>query len=174
MPRIQHGVLVSQGHSRLEIESSHIPKNRPHLWPTGDMSICHKTNNSVPSLLQLVARFLCSVNRCISPYLDRSEGLCQPPLESHMQSPCTSSETEGSNSSCGSIMERQPWFPVILRMLIDYRRQMPAGIELTHSMDPTLTMSQLAVWHISGRDTETSKFQRMQQHSYLAHGEPNI
>ena len=62
-------VSVSQGQSRLEIESSHIPKDRPHLWPTGDRSICHKINNSVPLLLQLAARSLCSVNRCISPDL---------------------------------------------------------------------------------------------------------
>ena len=57
----------------------------------------------------------------------------------------------------------QPWFPVILRMLVDYPRRMPTGIELTFNLNPTLTMPHLAVWHISGIDTETKSFQMMLQ-----------
>jgi len=61
---------------------------------------------TVPTLLQLAARSICTVNRCIPSDLDRYERLCQPTLEPHRKSSCTNSETTSSNSSCSSSMER--------------------------------------------------------------------
>ena len=57
------------------------------------------------------------------------------------------------------VWRAQPWFPMLLGMLIDYPRQMPPGVEITSNLHPALNMPKLAVWPISGKNTETSNFQ---------------
>ena len=53
-------------------------------------------------------------------------------------------------------------------MLIDYPWWMSTG---TSNLNPTLTIPHLAIWHISGRDTEINNFQMMLLHSCSTHGE---
>ena len=99
-------------------------------------------------------------------------------LEPHRQGSSTSTtSTSFSIVLVAPIWRGQPWFPVLLGMLIDYPRRIPSGTELAFDLNPTLTIPyltipHLAVLHISGRDKEISIFQTMLL-NFLTDGEQN-
>ena len=67
------------------------------------------------------------------------------------------------------VWKTQPWYPLLLQMLISA----PYLIKHNQAMpyrDPEDLVPQLAVWHISGRDTETRSFQRKLSRSCSSHG----
>jgi len=163
-----HGVLVSQGQNRLEIEPSYISEDRSNLWPTGDRFVRHKANSPVPTLLQLVARSLCTVNRCIYSNLDRSERLCQPSLEPHRQSPFNSSEILDLNSSCSSSVEWTTMVPSSAQNVNKLSQTNACRDRTDIQLEPNSNHASTS----SGRDKETNSFQRMLQCSYLVCGGP--
>jgi len=58
------------------------------------------------------------------------------------------------------VWKGQPWYPVLLEMLYDYPRQLPRTPSLfqqAHQMD---LLPQLAVWPISGRNSDVEGFQK--------------
>ena len=68
------------------------------------------------------------------------------------------------------VWKTQPWYPLLLQMLI----ATPCLITHNHIMlhrDPEDLVPQLAVWHISGKDTETRSFRRKLPHSCSNPGE---
>ena len=68
------------------------------------------------------------------------------------------------------VWKTQPWYPLLLQMLI----AIPCLITHVQAMlyrDPEDLAPQLAVWHISGRDTETKSFRRKLPRSCSSHGE---
>ena len=68
------------------------------------------------------------------------------------------------------VWRTQPWYPILLTTLIDYPRIISPAAEITTSQPPPPMVPQLAVWHISGRDTETNNFLRKLQTSCSTHG----
>ena len=68
------------------------------------------------------------------------------------------------------VWRSQPWYPTLLHMLVDYPRLIISGTEIMVNRDSSLMLPQLAVWHISGRDTDVSSFQRKLQTSCLVPG----
>ena len=68
------------------------------------------------------------------------------------------------------VWRSQPWYPTLLHMLVDYPRLIISGTEIMVNRDSSLMLPQLAIWHISGRDTEVSSFQRKLQTSCLVPG----
>ena len=68
------------------------------------------------------------------------------------------------------VWKTQPWYPLLLHMLI----ALPYLIrhrQIMWNRDPLSLSPQLAVWHISGRDTETRSFRRKLPHSCSNPGE---
>ena len=84
-PDSGQGVEVHEGQVGLEPGLINLPKNRHGLWTTGSGPFCVQTHQSVPPLLQLVARSICGGNRCIPPGLEDNQRLCQPTMESDPQ-----------------------------------------------------------------------------------------
>ena len=69
------------------------------------------------------------------------------------------------------VWKSQPWYPTLLHMLIDYPRLITVELETMVNRNNSLMLPQLAVWHISGRDTEINSFRRKLQTSCLVPGE---
>ena len=67
------------------------------------------------------------------------------------------------------VWKTQPWYPLLLQMLIAVPRLISHDQVMLYR-DPEDLLPQLAVWHISGRDTETRSFQRKLPHSCSNHG----
>ena len=70
------------------------------------------------------------------------------------------------------VWRSQPWYPTLLHMLVDYPRLIAAETEIMVNRDSSLMLPQLAVWHISGRDTEINSFRKMLWTSCSAPGGP--
>ena len=51
------------------------------------------------------------------------------------------------------VWKAQPWYPRLLAMLVDLLRLLPRQVGVVTHLEP-----QLAMWNISGRDSETSNF----------------
>ena len=140
----------------------------------GGGHVCLSSNHSVPSLFQLATRSLCSGNRCISAGLSRIQGYANPPrsmigrvlsqVQTHMRG------SEACIILVAPVRKTQPWYPLLLGMLVTF------PYLITHSQpmlswDPLDLVPQLAVWHISGGDTETRSFRRKLPLSCLNPGE---
>ena len=101
----RHRVQGNAGQDRLEVEPHDIPEDQQPLWTSGHGPICIQTVHSVPTLLQLAARSLCTSNRCLSPRLDSHEVLCQSSMESGGSGSCTSTIPTGSSGVNSSGLE---------------------------------------------------------------------
>ena len=147
---------------RLELEPSAVPEDGPIIWPNRSRSVCIQEYSTVPSLLQLAARSLCSRNRCIPPGLVTHKS-CEPSKVPNRQGSSTGSDSAGPDTT-------QPWYPLLLTMLVDFPRLIDQTTQVaTRLVQPMLT-PQLATWPISGRDTETRSFQRKPPHYYSGQG----
>lgn len=69
------------------------------------------------------------------------------------------------------VWKTQPWYPTLLNMLIDLPLLIPQDQEVIVERDPELLVPQLAVWHISGRNTATKSFQRKLPLLCFSHGD---
>ena len=67
------------------------------------------------------------------------------------------------------VWKTQPWYPLLLQMLIVVPRLISHDQVMLYR-DPEDLVPQLAVWHISGRDTETRSFRRKLPHSCSNYG----
>ena len=99
------GVSGGRQQDRLEAESSNICTNKPAVWPTGSGPICNPAFNSMPTLLQLVARSICRSHRCLSSELGSPQGLCQPSMELDRQNHISSSISTGKDCPGSSSLE---------------------------------------------------------------------
>ena len=68
------------------------------------------------------------------------------------------------------VWKTQPWYPLLLTLLTECPYLINVDIPAVYQEQSTLN-PQLAVWNISGRDTETRSFQRKLPHSCSNHGE---
>ena len=67
------------------------------------------------------------------------------------------------------VWKTQPWYPLLLQMLIAVPRLINHD-QIMLNRDPGDLIPQLAVWLISGRDTETKSFRRKLPHSCSSPG----
>ena len=58
------------------------------------------------------------------------------------------------------VWKSQPWYPVLLGMLVDYPRLLPRDSQVMISPDPSILTLQLAVWRTSRIDTKAISFRR--------------
>ena len=63
------------------------------------------------------------------------------------------------------VWKAQPWYPHLLAMLVDLPYLLPQQVGMTAQLEP-----QLAVWNISGRDSEASNFLHRLRNSSSSHG----
>ena len=155
---------------RLETESCSFQEDCQSLWSHRGGSICLPSDHTVPCLFQLAARSTRRHNRCVSAGLVSDTGLCQPTLEHDrpIPSPIPGPSTAGTHCSSGTSVEDTTMVPtasvIALPRLIIHD-------QIMLSQDTLSLPPQLAVWHISGRDTETRSFRRKLPHSCSNPGE---
>ena len=70
------------------------------------------------------------------------------------------------------VWKTQPWYPLLLGMLVDYPRWVHNNQVVVTNQVEQVTPPQLAVWPISGRNTEVKSFQRKLRHYSLKRGGP--
>ena len=68
------------------------------------------------------------------------------------------------------VWRSQPWYPTLLYMLVGYPKLITTETKLMVNRDNSLMLPQLAIWLISGRDTEVSSFRRKLQNLCLVPG----
>ena len=67
------------------------------------------------------------------------------------------------------VWKAQPWYPLLLEMTMGYPRLILDN-PVVLDQHPSRLLPQLAVWHISRRDTLVNTFQRRLHHSCSSHG----
>ena len=155
----------------LAAETSHIQKNCQPVRSNRSGYVCLTTDGSVPSLFQLVARSLCSGNRCLPAGLVAHQGVCQPTLEPGRSSSVQSTERSDPHCSGGSSLEDTAMVSSATADVIIAIPRLITHVQAMLYRDPEDLAPQLVVWHISGRDTETKSFQRKLPRSCSSHGE---
>ena len=88
-----------EGSLRLDAQSGDLPPDPKALSLPRDRSVCNTTLPSTTPLLQLETRSPGRSNRCFSPGLGTSEGLCQPP---HRESTNEGGVSRGGASNTNS------------------------------------------------------------------------
>ena len=90
---------------RLAAKPSHIRQDCRPVWSSGSGPVCLTSDHTMPSLFQLVARSLCSGNRCLSAGLVSDQGVCQPPIEPDRPSSVQGTDGEGTDCASGTCLE---------------------------------------------------------------------
>ena len=96
---------------RLATESSSVQQHCQAVGSNRDGPVCLSSDHSVPSLIQLVARSLCSSNRCISAGLVSGKGICQPTLEHDRSGSISGTNTASSCRAGGTCLEDTAMVP---------------------------------------------------------------
>ena len=158
----------NEGSVRLEIGSTGIPEDQQCLRTTGSGSLCIPTDQSVPPLLQLAARSISRGHGCILPELGGNEGVCQPSLDL-ISCVLAKTQTQGADLTLvAPVWKAQPWYAVLLSMLVDWPCLLSAQSVPTSASIPI--QPKLAVWSISGRDSMVKAFQAKLQNLSFSHG----
>ena len=99
------GVSDYDRHVRLAAKPSHIRQDCRPVWSSGSGPVCLTPDRTMPSLFQLVARSLCSGNRCFSAGLVSDQGVCQPPVEPDRPSSVQGTDGKGTDCASGTCLE---------------------------------------------------------------------
>ena len=151
---------------RLEIGSENITKNQQAIRAAGSGLVCIEADPPVPSLFQLAARSICRSHRCFPARLDETERVCQPPWNLIARVLKKVKTQEVHILLITPVWKTQPWYSLLLSMLIDWPRLLPHQTTSSTELTP-----QLAVWSISGEPSAVRVFQ-MKLHSLSSdHGE---
>ena len=81
--------------------------------------------NQCKTLLQLAARSIRGGNRCLPTGLVEGEGVCQPPMELNNSNSEPSSNSKAELTIVTPLWKSQPWYALVLAMLIDWPRLPP-------------------------------------------------
>ena len=170
-----HRVQSDDRPVRLETEPGNLQEDQSGHGSGADRPVCIQADYSVPTLFQLAARSLCRGHRCIPAGLVSRERLCQPAIWNlvgkvlaHVQS------QQAQVVLVAPVWKTQPWYPLLLSMIVQCPYLINQGPEvIVHQPQPVLD-TQLAVWNISDRDTESRSFWRMLPHSCSSLGEPRL
>ena len=96
--------------------------------------------------------------------------VCQPTLAYDRKGPVTGADATGTHSS-GTSLEDTTMVPTTSAN-VDCSTTSDQRNQVMLNRDPQSLIPQLAIWSISGRDTEARSFRRKLPHSCLSHGEP--
>lgn len=142
-----HGGQGVENHGRsirLEIGSTNMREHQQTLRSTGSGPVCVRTDQSVPPLFQLWP----DLQRMHSG-LDDMEGICKPPME-----PDTACSKENTDRCDAPVWKSQPWYALLLSILVDWPCLLPE-----QSFKEVSLVPQLAVWGISARHSAVRAFQ---------------
>ena len=101
-------------------------------------------------------------------YWTHLRGYANPPRNLIGKAICQVQSQQAKIALVAPVWRIQPWYPILLTTLIHYPRIIPPTVEITTSQPPPPMVPQLAVWHISRRDTEANNFLRKLQISCSA------
>ena len=86
-------------------------------------------------------------------------------MESGGPGSCTSAITTVQVVLVASVWKTQPWFLMLLNMLIDHPQLIIPSLKMPVSVDPMPLLPRLALWHISGISSKVKTFQKKLPHS---------
>ena len=163
----------SQGSIRLDAEHASVKQDKSHIQTTGSGPVCIEANIPTTSILQLETRSPSQSYGCSTPGLGNNQGICQLTMGTGGSSASPGTNTESSNSICGTCVEG---IAMVCRSPAYANRSFlvnPLHAPDQHQgLAPPEFLPQLAVWHISGRSTPMNNYQRRLQTSCLTHGVP--
>ena len=163
----RHGKQGDDRSIRLEAPSVYLSQDRPIVRSGGSGSIRIQADIPDSSILQLETRPGSSGNRCLPPGLDFKKGLCKSTVGATGQDAVICPSSGSSNYSSCTCLEVPAMVPSspgdYPRLILDK--------QIVCSQYPQEFLPQLAVWHISGRDTPVLSFRRKLHRSCLSHGE---
>ena len=168
-PGGRQGVENHEGQIRLESGQSILPPDQQTLWATRSGPIRVSTDQSVPPLLQLAAR-----SEGTDAFLQdwtALKGFGNPPWN---LIPRVLTKVQAQRADVilvAPVWKTQPWYPLLLSLLVDWPRPLPKQSLQTESIP---MMPQLAVWSISGKISKVKDIQNRLQISYLSLGDQKL
>ena len=157
------GVQRIQGHERVEVGPNNYSTFSAEL---SDGSFCESSNQPTPGLHQLETRPWSHPRRRLYDRLGSPSGLCLPPFNLIYKTLTKVTTDQTELILVAPVWQAQPWWPVLLRLLISQPVLVPnsptlltdlSNLNQVHPMYPRL---HLAVFHIS---TNVSKLRAFQQ-----------
>ena len=169
-------VQIVDGQGRLEASSQVVPRDQPEVGTPRGGPVCISPVHTTTSLLQLETRPISRGDGCVHPAMGEVQRLCEPPMVPDRESPVASAATTSPSNLSGSGMDSrqgQPWYPILLEMLYDYPQQLPRTLNLfqrTSNVNQMDLLPQLAVWPVSGKNSDVEVFWRQLRSSSLHPG----
>ena len=164
---------------RMEAFPSLLSKDQSSAGTTLNRPVCKPVVSSAASLYQLETRSTGNSYRCLHGGLVQvsSETLRQSTMESSGQSPISDTQPGGTGISLVvPVWKAQPWYPLLLQMLVREPLLIPQSPEtiqsVCHNNLPDIS-PQLAVWVVSGIDARVATFQNQLQTSFYHLGGSN-
>ena len=174
---VQHSrrlrIEVGERSLRLETGSGSVPENQSSSWPTGSEPVCLSTHSPIASVLQLEVGPSIGSRGCISAGLEDSEKICQSTLVSDWTCTQQDKAQEAQVILVAPVWKGQVWYPVLLEMLRDFPwliHPQESLLQRAGAQRIPEIIPQLAVWPVSGKDTETASFLQKLQTSCLPPG----
>ena len=168
------GVPSNEGQIRLDVEPSDI-QSVEEMAPDRYRSVCLTTDQSTTTILQLETRPVSHSDGCICTGLVKYQGICKSPW--NLIGRVLSKLQEDRNTQLiliTPLWPSQPWYPVVMDLLIDIPCLLPAVPDLilpvAEETSPEVT-PKLVAWPISNNHTRHSAFQNQLRSSYWRHGE---
>ena len=168
------GVSENSGSVRLEIESERILEDRSPLWSI-EVDLFAST---------LTAQCPVYFSWRPDPYATATDAFLQDWSQGiSFSNPawgligCVLSQAQARNARLvllAPVWKSQPWYPVLMGMLVDYPRLLPRDSQVMINPDPSILTPQLVVWRISGIDTEAISFRRKLWNSCSTPGEQRL
>ena len=163
------GIAINKRSLRLDVKSPGLPEDSTADGATANRSICIPTDKATTELLQLETGPRSNCDRRIQPELGPDERFCQSTMVPDSPLPEPDKETNGEGRDNHP---SQPWYPIILGMLEDYPRILPAGEDLVilpTSQDFIMNQGvpELVAWPVSGNPSDHEEFLRRLRPSVL-------
>ena len=109
--------ISKKGQEQMKIKYQNISERLLHKGSSRNRSVCHQSDNSAPSVFFFEKRPLQSGNRCISPKLDKSKGICISPF-SLVDQILKKVQKEQANLLIAPAWQPQAWDPCLLQISI--------------------------------------------------------
>ena len=159
----RHGVKIHEGSIRLETESTN---SMDHWkWTTNQ---CRRYFSWRPD------PFAEAVDAFLQDWRNM-KGFANPPWNL-ISRVLMKTQVQGAEVILvAPVWKAQPWYALLLSMLVDWPRLLPKQLARTHPESETKPLEpQLAIWSISGRDSAAKAFQAKLQTLSSNHGEQRL
>ena len=160
----RHRKSSGDGSLGLEIESNDISEDRSTVWSTRSGPVCLQTDNPTTDIFSWRPDpYAVATDSFLQDWTTR-KGYANPPwCMIHVGRTLSQVKSQLAQIVLVTpVWKPQPWYPVLLNMVIDYLRLILDNPVVVNQHHPGM-FPQLAVWLISGRDILAKNFRRMLQ-----------